>query len=191
MNIRVATPADAAAVTDIYAPIVRDSAISLECEVPAVDDMRSRIASTLQRLPWLVSVDGHGRIEGYAYAARHRDRAGYRWSVDLSAYVHEAQRGRGVGARLYRSLCAELAQLGYAQAFAGITLPNAASVAFHERAGFRLVGVYRQVAFKLGVWHDVGWWQRPLLGAAAPVPPAEPRAFEAPAAMSPRSRQRG
>ena len=171
MTIRVATPDDAEAIAAIYAPIVRDTVISFETVPPAVDEMRSRIVATLRRFPWLVSEDGQGRVDGYAYASSHRDRAAYQWSADTTAYVRADARGRGVGGRLYVSLLARLAELGYFQAFAGIALPNAASVALHESVGFEPIGVYRRVGFKHGAWHDVGWWQRKLREPEVPSPP--------------------
>ncbi len=174
MRIRITTPADAEAIAAIYAPVVRDTAISFEHEPPSADDMRARIASTLVRLPWLVSLDGDDRVDGYAYAGRHRERAAYQWSVDVTAYVREDARGRGIGKRLYARLFDELVRLGYFQAFAGIALPNAASVALHESLGFEPLGVYRKVGFKRGAWRDVGWWQKelqaPAIAPAAPLP---------------------
>jgi L-amino acid N-acyltransferase YncA len=176
MKIRTATNADAQAVTDIYKPVVASSAISFELTPPTVDEMRTRIASTLQLLPWLVAVDDDDVAKGYVYAGRHRERAAYQWSVDVTAYVHPEARGKGVGKALYRVLFDELVALGYYQAFAGIALPNAASVALHEAVGFEPLGVYRQVGFKLGAWHDVGWWQKTL--RAPDMLPAPPIAFE-------------
>ena len=175
MIIRTATPSDAEAIAAIYAPIVANTAISFELVPPSADEMRSRIVSTLQRLPWLVSVDGDGRVDGYVHAGRHRERAAYQWSVDTTAYVREDRRGKGVGRRLYGRLFDELARLGYFQAFAGIALPNAASVALHEAMGFEPLGVYRNVGFKLGAWRDVGWWQKALRQAVEN--PEAPRAF--------------
>jgi len=172
-SIRVATPDDAAAVTAIYAPVVIETAISFEMVPPGVDVMRERIATTLRSFPWLVCEDTVGHVNGYAYASRHRERPAYRWSVDTTVYVRENARGQGVGKALYQALLSQLAQLGYFQAFAGITLPNAASVALHERVGFTPLGVYRHVGFKLQAWHDVGWWQRglrPLMSPPEPMP---------------------
>src|SRR5205814_6242466 len=123
MIIRTATPNDAEAIAAIYAPIVANTAISFELVPPSADEMRSRIVATLQRLPWLVSVDGDGRVAGYVHAGRHRERAAYQWSVDTTAYVREDSRGKGVGRRLCERLFDELASLGYFQAFAGIAWP--------------------------------------------------------------------
>ena len=174
MTIRTAAPADAEAITAIYAPIVANTSISFELTPPSVDEMRGRIEKTLQDLPWLVSEDAQGAVNGYVYASKHRERPAYQWSVDVTAYVREDARGLGVGKRLYQALFAELVTLGYFQAFAGIALPNDASVALHESVGFKPVGVYRNVGFKLGAWHDVGWWQKEL---RPPTEPAEPTAF--------------
>jgi L-amino acid N-acyltransferase YncA len=175
MTLRTATPDDAEAIAAIYGPIVANTTISFELEPPSVAEMQSRIESTLRRLPWLVSVDAVGCVNGYVYASKHRERAAYQWSVDTTAYVREDSRGQGVGRRLYEALFDELVKLGYVQAFAGIALPNAASVGLHESVGFKPLGVYQQVGYKLGRWHDVGWWQKTL---QQPVErPAEPRAF--------------
>lgn len=170
MSLRPARPDDAAAIAALYAPIVEHSIISFELVPPDAAEMRSRIEATLQRLPWLVSLDAQGAVNGYVYAGRHRERAAYQWSVDVSAYVRADTRGQGVGRRMYEALFPLLAALGYCQAFAGIALPNAASVGLHEAVGFEPLGVYRKVGFKHGAWHDVGWWQRPLQSPAAPQP---------------------
>lgn len=173
LRIRVATAADAEGVHAIYAPVVRDTPISFETEVPDVAEMRSRILKTLPLFPWLVAEDGNG-VAGYVYAGRYAERAAYRWSATVSVYVHERWRGQGLGRRLYGELLQGLTDLGYCQAFAGITLPNAGSVALHESVGFRPVGVYPNAGHKHGRWHDVGWWQKPL---QRPDPPPEPRPF--------------
>ena len=176
MNLRVATADDADAIAAIYVPIVANTAISFELEPPTVDEMRSRIQTTLQRLPWLVSLDDAGCVNGYVYASKHRERAAYQWAVDTAAYIREDSRGQGVGRQLYQALFDELVKLGYCQAFAGIALPNAASVGLHEAVGFASLAVYRQVGFKMGSWRDVGWWQKQLQAPSAD--PAAPRAFE-------------
>jgi phosphinothricin acetyltransferase len=177
MTLRPARPDDAPAIAAIYAPIVAHTAISFEHEPPSEQEMRSRIEATVQRLPWLVSLDSQDKVNGYVYASRHRERSAYQWSVDVSAYVRADARGQGVGKRLYLGLFRELAELGYCQAFAGIALPNDGSVALHESVGFEPLGVYRQVGFKHGAWRDVGWWQRPL--CELPAAPQPPRSWNA------------
>lgn len=179
MKIRTATSLDAAAVQAIYAPIVLHTPISFEEEPPTVAEMARRIADTLRRFPWLVGEDDAGRVNGYVYASAHQERAAYRWSVNVTAYVRADCRGQRVGQRLYARLLEQLAALGYHQACAGITLPNDASVALHESVGFQRVGVFRDIGFKFGAWRDVGYWQRALQPAGGAGEPGEPRAFVA------------
>jgi phosphinothricin acetyltransferase len=174
MEIRAARPADAAALLEIYAPLVRETTISFEDVPPSVDEMARRIEGTLPRFPWLAMEDASG-VLGYAYAARHRERAAYRWSVEVSAYVRSTARRRGVGRALYGALFAILERQGFRRAYAGITLPNEPSVRLHESVGFRAFAVYRGVGFKAGAWHDVGWWEREL--AAPGGAPADPTPF--------------
>jgi L-amino acid N-acyltransferase YncA len=168
--VRLARPGDAAGVVGIYAPIVAGTAASFEVDPPDAAAMAARIAGTLARLPWLVDERGGG-LAGYAYASQHRDRAAYRWSVDVSVYVAAAARGAGVGRGLYGPLLTLLAAQGFVNAYAGITLPNPASVRLHEGFGFAPVGVYRAVGFKLGAWWDVGWWALRLRDAGGAPPP--------------------
>src|SRR4029079_9539968 len=155
--IRLAVDGDAAAVAAIYAPCVDGNATSFEAEPPSADEMRRRIAETTEMYPWLVC-DCDGVRACYSYAPWHRTRLAYRWSVETSVYVDPRFRRCGVARGLYTSLFAILAAQGYVNAYAGITLPNARSVVFHEALGFLPLTVYRGIGFKLGQWHDVGWW---------------------------------
>lgn len=173
-QVRLASPSDGAAVAAIYGPIVEATAISFEAVPPDAAEMARRIAQTMESHPWLVcEVDGH--VAGYAYASPHRARAAYRWSVDTSVYVAERWRRSGVGRDLYAFLFDLLAAQGLVNAYAGIALPNPASVRLHEAMGFTSIGVYEGVGYKLGRWHDVGWWQRAL--TPAPEAPDEPIPF--------------
>jgi phosphinothricin acetyltransferase len=173
----MADRSDAREVLDIYGPIVAATAISFEEEVPTQREMERRISEALAFAPWLVCADGD-RVAGYAYASRHRERAAYRWSVDVSVYVRDRCRRGGVGRALYTSLLALLRLQGFYAAHAGITLPNEASVRLHESLGFRPVGVYARVGFKRGAWHDVGWWQLPLRERSGePAPTLGPEAL--------------
>jgi L-amino acid N-acyltransferase YncA len=170
-RIRLATAMDGADFAEIYRPAVVGSPISFEIEPPDGAEMSRRVTAALARFPWLAFEDD-GVAMGYAYAGTHRARPAYQWSAEVSAYVHEHARRRGVARALYTSLFAMLRHLGYCNAYAGITLPNAASVGLHESLGFRAVGVFHDVGYKLGRWHDVGWWERPLGERVAhPDPP--------------------
>ena len=174
--IRTARISDAAEIADIYRPYVTDTFVSFEDTPPDAQQMRSRLAEGLMHFPWLVSETG-GRIDGYAYASRHRTRAAYRWSVDVSAYVRGDMQRRGIGRALYGTLLSLLKRQNYKNAFAGIALPNEASVGLHECVGFLPIGVYRNVGFKLGAWRDVGWWGISL--DPSPEGLAEPLGFSA------------
>jgi L-amino acid N-acyltransferase YncA len=167
--IRLATEADAEAFAEIYAPVVRDTAISFEAVPPGAAAFRERLRDVLKLAPWIVREDA-GRITGYAYASTFRARPAYRFSVETSVYVRESERGRGVGRSLYEDLLARLERQGFRRAIGGITLPNDASVALHEALGFTYVGVFKAVGFKFGKWHDVGFWERPL-GPLVDAPP--------------------
>jgi phosphinothricin acetyltransferase len=168
--IRRARSADAAEIVAIYAPIVERTAISFEEIAPSVEQTREHIETTGEIWPRLVMEDD-GAIVGFVYASAHRTRAAYRWSVDVSAYVRDDARGRGVARTLYDALFRILTVQGFHRAYAGIALPNDASVGLHRALGFTPVGIYREVGYKRGVWHDVSWWERSL---ATVDPPQEP-----------------
>ncbi|MEO8422761.1 MAG: arsinothricin resistance N-acetyltransferase ArsN1 family B [Actinomycetota bacterium] len=170
--VRPAQVSDAEAIRSIYGPIVTATSISFEDAVPSPDEIVRRMRSR-PKLPWLVAISGADAV-GFAYAGQHRTRPAYRWSAECSVYVAETHRGQGVGRRLYERLITEVIDLGYASLFAGIALPNPASVALHEGLGFRPIGVFPNVGFKFGAWHDVGWWALALL-TGSPDEPAEPR----------------
>lgn len=162
--IREANLGDAAAIQAIYAAIVRDTVISFEIDPPTMSQMEERMQAVQQRFPWLVC-ELDGLVAGYVYASPHHERAAYQWSVNVSVYIHEDHHRRGIGRALYTSLFALLRLQGIYNAYAGITLPNPGSVGLHESMGFEPVGIYQQVGYKFGAWHDVGWWSlalRPL-----------------------------
>lgn len=174
MRVRVAEPErDAARVAEIYRPAVEGNYISFEETAPKANEMAERMRKVLARMPWLVADEESGGVVGYAYASPHRERAAYRWSVDISVYVDPAWHGRGIGRLLYDELLERLRGQGFVNAYAGVTLPNPASVALHEAIGMTLVGVYRRVGYKLGEWRDVAWFELRLAEPTA-NPPAEP-----------------
>lgn len=158
MILRPATPADAPAIAALYAPFVTGTAITLELEPPDAAEIAARMEGGY---PWRVA-EVDGAVAGYASAGVFRVRAGYRHTAETSVYVAEAARRQGIAAALYAELIAALAGAGITQAIATITLPNPASVAFHEACGFAPAGVLRQVGRKFDRWFDVGLWQRAL-----------------------------
>jgi len=172
ISLRFATSADAAAIAAIYGPHVSQESTSFELVPPDPAEMARRIDQQLETYPWLVAEDA-GQVIGYSYASPHRPRAGYRWCVEVSVYV-DTRRHRGrVGRALYTALFEILTLQGFVNAYAGVTLPNPASVGFHEAMGFRLIGTYRRIGYKLGQWHDVAWYDHALAPHAEDPP--EPR----------------
>jgi phosphinothricin acetyltransferase len=172
--IRVAEERDARAIAGIYAPAITDAVISFELTPPDAQEMTRRIVAIQRQYPWLVYEEGN-TVLGYVYASVHNERAAYRWSVDVTAYIrHDAHR-RGIGRALYTALFEILVLQGYRTACAGVTLPNTASIQMHAAMGFKEVGVYHDVGYKLGRWHDVGWYERSL--AEHVLDPPEPVPF--------------
>jgi L-amino acid N-acyltransferase YncA len=171
--VRSAIGADAAACVEVYRPYVLDTVITFEAEPPTVDEMAARIDAARVTHEWLV-LEVDGDIAGYAYAHQFNSRAAYQWSVQTSVYLARDRLRLGGGRMLYAELLSRLAGRGFRRAFAGIAQPNDASNAFHEAFGFRPVGHYRRVGYKLGAWHDVQWWQLDLVAADDEVdPPTE------------------
>jgi phosphinothricin acetyltransferase len=170
--IRLAEPGDGPALAEIYRPAVADNATSFELDPPDGAEMARRAAKCLERTPWLV-YEREGRVLGYAYAGTHRERAAYQWSVEVSAYVHHDFHKQGIARALYASLFAALEAQGFRNAYAGVTLPNEASVRLHTAVGFAPVGVYREIGYKFGAWHDVAWFERGL--APRTIDPPVPR----------------
>jgi L-amino acid N-acyltransferase YncA len=180
--VRLADPdRDATEVADIYRPSVEGGPASFEEDPPGSAEMARRMSQTLARTPWLVAENDEGAVVGYAYAGPHHERPGYRWAVNISMYVAESARGQGVGRRLYDELLQILRREGFVNVYAGITLPNAPSVALHEAIGMRRIGVYERFGFKLGAWHDVAWYGLRVADAEGvppepiPLPELDPR----------------
>jgi L-amino acid N-acyltransferase YncA len=171
LTIRSATAADADHIAAIYAPYVRDTAISFELVPPTVEQMRARIDALTATYPWLVCADG-STVVGYAYAGRFRERPAYQWSVETTVYVRGDAHRRGIGRALYGALLPIVAAQEFCTAYAVITVPSASSVGLHESLGFQPVGVCRGVGYKFDAWRDVGTWELPLRPRpSAPSPP--------------------
>jgi len=182
-RLRPVTPDDAARVAAIYEPVVRDTAVSFELEPPSPEEMGRRIAVVTSRHPWLVSEE-RGIVVAYAYATAFRQRPAYRWSAETTVYVDADHRGRGVGRDLYGALIEVATLWGFANAYAGIALPNPASESLHASIGFTPVGVFPRAGHKFGRWHDVGWWHRSLSPTEPPRSPSTPPADQVRALLS-------
>jgi phosphinothricin acetyltransferase len=173
--IRLAGPADAAAIAAIYRPYVERSRISFEEKAPDADEIARRMrGDTPGRYPWLVAEEDGGLV-GFASSSPFRSRPAYRWVIETGVYLEPEVAGRGIGRVLLSRMMELLERQGYVSAIGAIALPNAASVALHEALGFVQTGTYRAVGFKLGEWIDVGLWQRDLAPRSAQ--PAEPEPY--------------
>ena len=161
MTIRSATPADAEAILGIYAPFITDTCISFETKVPTISEFMTRINSLITSYPYFVC-ESNGKIVGYAYGSKHRERAAYKYSADVSVYVTPEYHRQGIGCMLYTRLLELLRQQGICTAYAGITLPNDKSVGLHKKLGFKEVGIFHNVGYKFDKWLDVLWMEMPL-----------------------------
>jgi L-amino acid N-acyltransferase YncA len=162
LSIRPASAADGEALARIYNPYILDTVVTFEEEPVSAAEMAERVLEVgVLSLPWLVG-ERDGQVLGYAYAARWRSRVSYRFSTETTVYLEPGQGGNGYGFRLYAALLEALRQTDMHAAIGGIALPNAASVALHEKLGFAKVAHFPEVGFKLGRWVDVGYWQKLL-----------------------------
>ncbi len=162
VRVRSAAADDAEAVARIYGHYILNTTISFEEQPVSAAEMAQRIAEVLSSsLPWVVA-EHSGRVVGCACAGKWKGRFAYRHSVETSVYLDPQFTGRGIGTQLYRELLAMLRQRSIHVAIGGIALPNAASVALHERLGFDKVAHFREVGYKFGQWLDVGYWQTSL-----------------------------
>ncbi|WP_105113535.1 GNAT family N-acetyltransferase [Streptococcus suis] len=163
IDIRSARIEDAADLVAIYAPYVEKTAITFETEVPTVEAFVSRIEKTLEKFPYLVAVE-EGALVGYAYASSYYARAAYDWTVELSVYIRQEARGKGIGSLLYDALEEDLTARGFKNFLACIALPNPASIALHEKRGYEQVAHFKKVGYKFDTWHDIVWLQKSLVG---------------------------
>jgi L-amino acid N-acyltransferase YncA len=160
--IRPAIAADACALADIYNHYIDETIITFEEQPVSPSDIAERITEVAAApLPWLV-YQHEDRIVGYAYASKWKGRCAYRFSVETTVYLALSSIGKGIGTELYQALLTQLKTLGLHVAIGGIALPNAASVALHEKFGFSKVAHFPEVGFKFGRWIDVGYWQLTL-----------------------------
>ncbi|MGO8759647.1 MAG: N-acetyltransferase family protein [Terracidiphilus sp.] len=156
--LRNVTPDDALSIAEIYNYYILNSPATFE-EVPVTaDEMRQRIVETTQSYPWFVCEED-GRLLGYAYGRKWRDRAAYRHSVEAGVYLHPSAVGKRIGSSLLDALLTELRARQFHCVMGGISLPNEASVALLLKFGFRQVAHFKETGYKFGNWIDVGYWQ--------------------------------
>jgi phosphinothricin acetyltransferase len=161
--IRAVQVSDAQAIADIYNYYISDTIITFEEQVITAEDMVGRISKLLSAdLPWLVVENTSGQVIGYAYAAKWRERFSYRFSVEVTAYLSPEHGGQGLGSQLYQSLFETLKNKGIHSVIGGITLPNEASIALHEKFNMTKVAHFKEVGLKFEQWLDVGYWQGTL-----------------------------
>lgn len=174
INIRLAQVRDAADILAIYAPYCESTTVTFEVVPPSLATMEERIERITTEYPWLIG-EIDGRVAGYVYASRFRERAAYRWTAEAAVYVALDSQRRGLGRAMYTALFSILQTQGLFRAVAGITVPNPASVGLHESLGFKQVGLFPAVGHKDGTWLNVGWWQLALQPET--LHPPDPRPF--------------
>ncbi len=157
-TIRIAKPNDAKGILEIYAPYISNTSFTFETETPSVEEFAERIKTYLINWPWLVC-EINGKIAGYTYATKYRERVAYQWCVESSVYIHDDFQQAGIARALYTALFDILKRQGFNTVYAVINLPNEKSISLHERFGFHHFATYEKVGYKLGKWKNVGWWQ--------------------------------
>ena len=169
MIYRLASRADVPGMLEIYRPYVETGTATFEYETPSLSAFEARFEAITADFPWYVAEED-GAVAGFAYASRPFERAAYQWLAELSVYVAAEFHGRGAGRALYALLERDLLNMGYVSAWALITEENAASVAFHERLGYRFMAEMPDAGYKLGRWLSVVWYRKDLREAADPGP---------------------
>lgn len=159
--IRLAHPHDAVAILDVYRPFITDTAISFEYTVPSITEFTKRIENIATEYPYLV-YEREGKIEGYAYAHRYLERAAYQWDVEVTVYLSDTVRGSGIGTKLYTAMERLLQLQGIINLYACITASNQASISFHAKNGYKMVGTFHKAGFKAGKWQDVVWMEKAI-----------------------------
>ncbi len=159
VKLRLATVSDAQALVEIYRPYVEETSITLEYEVPSVEEFAGRICEYSSEFPYIVC-ECDGKPVGYAYAHRYKARFGYRFCAELSVYIDTTHRSKGLGKRMYGALIELLTEMGYKNLYGVVTNPNPPSFALHTSMGFCESGREHLAGFKKGVWRDVVLFER-------------------------------
>lgn len=160
MNIRFASISDSAALLDIYGQYI-DTPVTFECRLPTEEEFAARVAGISREYPYLVCEDG-GRVVGYAYAHRQKEREAYQWNAELSVYLDRSYTSKGIGRTLYSALMELLALQGIKTVYGVVTQPNEKSEGLHESLGFGDAGIHHCTGYKCGRWHDVRWFEKQI-----------------------------
>lgn len=172
MDMRFAAVEDAPAILQIYGQYI-ESAITFEYTLPTESEFAQRIADIAAEYPYLVCEEA-GRIVGYAYAHRQRDRAAYQWNAELSIYLDSSFTSKGIGKRLYTALIELLRLQGVRTVYGAVTVPNEKSEKLHTSLGFRRIGIDRNTGYKCGAWRDVCWFEKAIAPYDVPPHPVTP-----------------
>lgn len=159
ITIRIARESDKEELLAIYAPYVKETAITFEYTVPTHEEFRDRIRKTLAKYPYLVAVQD-AEILGYAYASEFKNRAAYDWAVETTIYVKQDSRKSGVGKKLYQALEEVLKQQHICNLYACIAYPNPGSIGFHEHLGYQTIGHFSKCGYKFETWYDMIWMEK-------------------------------
>ncbi len=184
IRVRVARPDDAEAIQKIYAPYVKNTAITFEYDIPTVEEMEQRIQQTEETYPFLVATVKK-KVVGFAYASTFQDRAAYQWSAQLSVYCDPAYKRQNIGTKLYYVLENFLRDMGYCNACACIALEHKKgkdivkneSTRFHRSLEYNYVGKFNRIGYKNGKWYDMVWMEKTI--AKHKDKPKEPISFAA------------
>lgn len=171
MTFRFATPEDAPAILEVYAPYIRNTVITFEYEVPSVEAFTERVKGITEKYPYLVCEE-NGVLLGYAYAGEYRSRTAFQWDVELSIYLRPEAQGKGVSKAFYDRLLPMVEKLGYRNIYSSIVTPNPASIGLQEKYGFETLCVFEKCGYKLGQWCDLLWMHKKIGDwSKDPVPP--------------------
>ena len=157
--IRLATKEDIPAILDIYAPYIRNSTATFEYTVPTEEEFSARFEAITEQFPWLVWEE-NGLVLGYAYGSAPFERAAYQWCAELSVYLAPQIQGKGVGRLLYTALEKLLLLQGYRVLYALICDENEASIAFHEKLGYKTTTVMPRCGVKFGRWIGIVYMEK-------------------------------
>ena len=170
--IRLATIADAAGMLAVYKPYVETTSVTFEYEVPSLEEYTGRVHAVIPGYPWLVC-ECEGKIIGYVYGHKHRDRTAYQWSPESTIYLAQEFHGKGIARVLYEAVFAILRLQGFINVYAGVLSTNAGSNKLHRATGFKEIGLFKDIGYKLGEWHSNIWYE--LAIGEHVLEPAEPK----------------